>query len=37
MAGVEPKQVKEDIMVSDRRHLVGADHARRRFGRLIKT
>ena len=37
MAGLEPKPVKEDIMVKDRRDLVGADHARRQFGRLIKN
>jgi hypothetical protein len=37
MAGLEPKPVKEDIMVKDRRDLVGADHARRQFGRLIKS
>jgi hypothetical protein len=36
MAGVEPARVKEDIILNDRRNLVGADHARRRFGRLIK-
>ena len=28
---------EEDIMVKDRRDLVGADHARRQFGRLIKN
>lgn len=37
MAGMEPKRVKEDILVRDRRDLVGADHARRRFGRVIKA
>jgi len=37
MAGLEPKPVKEDIMVKDRRDLVGADHARRQYGRLIKS
>ncbi len=35
MAGLEPKPVKEDIMVRDRRHLVGEDHARRKFGRVV--
>lgn len=37
MAGLEPKRVKEDILVRDRRDLVGADHARRRYGRVIKA
>ncbi len=37
MAGLEPKRIKEDILVRDRRDLVGADHARRRFGRVIKA
>lgn len=35
MAGLEPKPVKEDIMVKDRRNLVGANHARRTFGRVV--
>ncbi|MBN9034836.1 MAG: hypothetical protein J0H53_02085 [Rhizobiales bacterium] len=35
LAGVEPKAVKEDVEVRDRRNLVGADHARRRYGRII--
>ena len=36
MAGLEPVPVKEDIIVSDQRSLVGANHARRQFGRVIK-
>jgi hypothetical protein len=36
MAGLEPKPVKEDIILNDRRNLVGEQHARRQFGRLIK-
>jgi hypothetical protein len=36
-AGLEPKHVAEDIMVHDRRHLVGANHARRRYGRVIAS
>jgi hypothetical protein len=35
MAGLEPKPVKEDIRVKDRRNLVGADHVRRRYGRVV--
>lgn len=35
LAGLEPTPVHEDIQVSDRRFLVGADHARRRYGRII--
>jgi len=37
MAGLEPKPVREDIILNDRRNLVGADHARRQFGRLVKN
>jgi len=37
MAGLEPKPVKEDVIVGDRRNLVGADHERRRYGRVIKA
>jgi hypothetical protein len=37
MAGLEPKAVKEDIEVRDRRNLVGADHPRRRYSRVIKA
>lgn len=37
MAGVEPKPVKEDILVRDRRHLVGAQHPRRQYGRVVKA
>ena len=37
MAGLEPKPVKEDVIVGDRRNLVGADHARRRYGRVVKA
>ena len=36
MAGLEPKAVKEDILLNDRRNLVPENHARRKFGRLIK-
>ena len=35
MAGLEPKPVKEDIVVRDRRNLVPEGHARRAYGRLI--
>jgi hypothetical protein len=34
-AGLEPKDVREDIIVRERRTLVGANHARRRMGRVI--
>jgi len=37
MAGLEPKPVKEDIILNDRHNLVGANHARRQFGRLVKS
>ena len=37
LAGLEPKPVAEDILVGDRRHLVGSGHARRRYGRVIAT
>ena len=37
MAGLEPKAVKEDIEVRDRRNLVAADHPRRRYSRIIKA
>ena len=37
MAGLEPKPVKEDVIVGDRRNLVGADHERRRYGRVVKA
>lgn len=36
MAGLEPKPVASDIIVRDRRDLVGEAHPRRQFGRLIK-
>ena len=36
MAGLEPVPVKEDILVKDRRDLVGADHVRRQYGRVVK-
>jgi hypothetical protein len=36
MAGLEPKRVREDIVVRDRRDLVGEGHARRRYGRIIQ-
>lgn len=35
MAGLEPKPVREDIQVTDRRDLVGEDHPRRKYGRVI--
>jgi len=35
LAGLEPLAVREDIEVTDRRSLVAADHARRRFARVI--
>ncbi|HEY0646793.1 hypothetical protein [Phenylobacterium sp.] len=37
MAGLEPKAVKEDIEVRDRRNLMDADHPRRRYSRVIKA
>jgi hypothetical protein len=36
-AGLEPKPIHEDIEVSDVRNLVGANHPRRRYGRVVKT
>lgn len=36
-AGLEPKHVAEDIEVRDRRNLVGANHVRRKYGRVIAT
>ncbi|VXB75901.1 hypothetical protein [Brevundimonas sp. G8] len=36
MAGLEPRPVREDILAKDHRNLVGADHPRRRFGRVIR-
>lgn len=36
-AGLEPTPVREDILAEDERDLVGAEHARRRFGRVLKT
>lgn len=35
LAGLEPRDLPEDIQVSDRRALIGADHARRRYGRVV--
>lgn len=35
LAGLEPLPVREDILVADPRHMVGADHPRRRYGRVI--
>ena len=35
LAGLEPKDLPEDIQVADRRALIGADHARRRYGRVV--
>jgi len=37
LAGFEPKALPDDIQVSDRRTLVGADHVRRRMARVIDT
>jgi len=36
-AGLEPTPVREDILAGDERDLVGAEHARRRFGRVLKA
>lgn len=36
MAGLEPRPVREDIIVNNQTNLVGADHPRRRFGRVIR-
>jgi len=36
-AGLEPAPVAEDIIVSDSRSLVAADHPRRQFGRVIRS
>ena len=36
-AGLEPVPVREDILVSDPRALVPEGHARRRFGRVIRS
>ncbi|CDX14225.1 membrane hypothetical protein [Mesorhizobium sp. ORS 3324] len=35
LAGLEPVPVAEDVIARDRRDLVGADHARRKAGRVI--
>lgn len=35
LAGLEPLAIREDVEVTDRRALVGADHARRRYARVI--
>jgi len=35
LAGLEPVPVKNDVIVSDPRHLVSAEHPRRRFARII--
>ena len=37
MAGLEPVPVKDDVIVRDPRDLVGADHPRRQFGRVIRS
>lgn len=37
LAGLEPAPLPDDIEVSDRRTLVGADHVRRRMVRVIDT
>jgi hypothetical protein len=37
LLGLEPKFVAEDIHVNDRRNLVGGNHARRKYGRVIAT
>lgn len=36
-AGLEPVPVREDILVDDERHLVSADHPRRRYSRVLKA
>ena len=36
-AGLEPAPVREDILATDERDLVGDNHPRRRFGRVLKT
>lgn len=36
LAGLEPKSVKEDVLLGDPRNLVGANHPRRQVGRLVK-
>ncbi|TPI54849.1 hypothetical protein FJ420_19910 [Mesorhizobium sp. B3-1-3] len=35
LAGLEPAPIAEDIIAKNRRDLVGADHARRKAGRVI--
>lgn len=35
LAGLEPRPLPDDIIVTDRRTLVGADHVRRRVARVI--
>ncbi|MFM5916875.1 MAG: hypothetical protein ACKOOL_05005, partial [Novosphingobium sp.] len=37
LAGYEPKSLPDDIVVTDRRTLIGADHARRRMARVIDS
>lgn len=37
LAGLEPAPLPDDIEVSDRRTLVGEDHARRRMARIVDT
>lgn len=36
-AGLEPVPVKEDVIARRGRDLVGADHPRRRFARVIRA
>lgn len=36
-AGLEPVPVKEDVQAGRSRDLVGANHPRRRFGRVVRT
>jgi hypothetical protein len=35
LAGLEPKALPEDVEVRDRRTLVGANHPRRRYSRIV--
>jgi hypothetical protein len=37
LAGLEPAPLPDDIEVSDRRTLIGADHVRRRMARVVDT
>lgn len=37
LAGVEPKSLPEDVIVSDKRALVGKDHALRKYRRVVPS